>query len=196
MSGIDPTTIDWPARQARALVPYRVVDGVPINPCEQTGRTGGLRHWGERACADAIIAATIGGCRHLLMIERGDGHGWALPGGGADPGETAAQAAVRELAEETGLAVPADAPRQVLPARYVPDPRATDNAWYCTTPVKFDLGELADTDSLPTVKGSDDAQRAAWVHADDYDTLTSYLGAVYSGQVFPAHQAMLSALLG
>lgn len=33
---------------------------------------------------------------------------WVTPGGGLDPGETEAQAAVRELAEETGLQVGVD----------------------------------------------------------------------------------------
>lgn len=35
--------------------------------------------------------------------------GWFTPGGGLDPGESPAQAAARELAEETGLAVPPEA---------------------------------------------------------------------------------------
>jgi 8-oxo-dGTP diphosphatase len=42
----------------------------------------------------------------ILLIERGNPpHGWALPGGFIDCGESAEQAALREALEETGLAV-------------------------------------------------------------------------------------------
>lgn len=39
----------------------------------------------------------------LLLIRRTDNDNWALPGGAMDPGETMAQAAVRETQEETGI---------------------------------------------------------------------------------------------
>ncbi len=42
----------------------------------------------------------------LLMIRRGHGPAggrWSVPGGRVEPGETLAEAVVRELAEETGL---------------------------------------------------------------------------------------------
>jgi ADP-ribose pyrophosphatase YjhB (NUDIX family) len=41
----------------------------------------------------------------ILLIERADFQVWALPGGGVDPGESVAAAAIREVEEETGLLV-------------------------------------------------------------------------------------------
>ena len=39
----------------------------------------------------------------ILLIRRSDNDNWALPGGAIDLGESAAQAAVRETREETGI---------------------------------------------------------------------------------------------
>ncbi len=39
----------------------------------------------------------------VLLIQRADFEVWALPGGIVDPGESAAQAAIREAKEETGI---------------------------------------------------------------------------------------------
>lgn len=62
-----------------------------------------------RLAADVVLLATGGaGEMHVLLIERGwDPHAgkWALPGGHVDPGEDFADAAHRELCEETGLKV-------------------------------------------------------------------------------------------
>ncbi|TDE26428.1 NUDIX domain-containing protein [Nonomuraea mesophila] len=193
----DPSLIDWAPRQAAAAIPFRVVDGRPVNPCERTGIRYGrneLGHWGEQVAADAIVTADTQASRWLVMVERSDGHGWALPGGYVEPGEDPEAAAVRELEEETCLNL-SSVPRQVLPARYVPDPRASDEAWMVTVPVTFKLCALFAVD-LPTVVGADDAKRAAWVRADSYAHLVAYLSGHYAGRVFRAHQAMLRDFLG
>jgi len=192
----DPTQINWAARQRAALIRFEVINGRPVNPREKTGRTGqgDLWHWGEQVCADAIVTAFTETGRALLMVERDDGHGWALPGGTVGPDETAAAAAVRELAEETGLRLPGPG-WQALPARYVPDPRASDEAWMVTVPHRAHLGRLRHAD-LPVVVGADDARRAAWIPADTYAGLAAHLASAYRGQVFAAHQPMLAELLG
>ncbi len=43
----------------------------------------------------------------ILLIRRADNHLWATPGGMVDVGKTAAEAALREAAEETGVAAEA-----------------------------------------------------------------------------------------
>jgi ADP-ribose pyrophosphatase YjhB (NUDIX family) len=194
MDPMDPAEINWPARQARAAIPFKVIDGRPVNPCESTGIRYGrneMGHWGEALMADALVTVTVLGTPYLLMVEREDGHGWAVPGGHIEEGETGADAASRELQEETALvALPGDF--RVLPARYVPDPRASDEAWAVTVPCVTDCGHC---DRLPWVAGMDDARRAEWIPAHNYTTLAAAL-SMLDGRVFAAHVPMLSEFLG
>jgi ADP-ribose pyrophosphatase YjhB (NUDIX family) len=190
----DPARIDWATRQAAAAIPFAVVGGRPVNPCARTGVQRGrneLGRWGENLMADALVTVTFGAARWLLLVERGDGYGWAVPGGAVEPGETGRAAALRELAEETGLSV-AEGLASVLTARYVPDPRASDEAWAVTVPVHVDLGPLP---GLPFVAGGDDARRAEWVRADTYEHLEAALSECYGGAVFAAHAVMLRDFL-
>lgn len=193
---MDPTTIDWEARRAVAAVPFEVVASRPVIPtgpgstAVRYGRNE-LGHWGEQRCADALVIATDpGGARWVLLVERGDGHGWAMPGGHVDAGETAADAAVRELAEETGLTL-TGASWTLSPPMVVPDPRASDEAWMVTTVARADLA-VASGLLLPVVRGMDDARRAAWLPADSHDGLWDALADRYGGVVFQAHRQVLA----
>lgn len=51
-------------------------------------------------CAAAIFDESRA---KLLLTRRTDNEQWCLPGGGMEPGESAAEACVREVMEETGL---------------------------------------------------------------------------------------------
>jgi len=53
----------------------------------------------------AVAAVVRDEAGRVLLIRRGDGRGWSLPGGFLEPGERLAEAIVREVREETGLEV-------------------------------------------------------------------------------------------
>jgi 8-oxo-dGTP pyrophosphatase MutT (NUDIX family) len=71
----------------------------------------------ERSCVRIVLRDRDG--RVLLLraelASRAAGHWWELPGGGIQAGEGFAEAAARELAEETGLLI---SPAQVGPPRW------------------------------------------------------------------------------
>lgn len=70
---------------------------------------------GRRAAAVAVVLLSDAEGRPCLLLTkrvpklRAHGGQWALPGGRIDAGETAEAAALRELSEEVGLALGADA---------------------------------------------------------------------------------------
>jgi len=193
---VDPRTLDWTALQAAARIPFSVIEGLPINPvCPDLPEgQGELSHWGERACGDVAVFVTVAGARWLLLGKRDDAHGWALPGGGLNPGEPDLHGALRELWEEAGLSVDGDAIVSVDGVRYVPDPRAARNAWMVTTLVVVDLGERP---NFPPARAGDDLERVAWFPARPLALLDAAVDRVdHGGRVFPAHRAMLTDLLG
>lgn len=65
---------------------------------ERVGRQGRLRF----GCSGTLFDETG---ERILLTRRTDNGLWCLPGGGMDPGESAAEACQREILEETGLRV-------------------------------------------------------------------------------------------
>lgn len=114
-----------------------------------------------RLTADVVaLAPDADGLEHVLLIRRRwepfEGM-WALPGGHVDQGEEAVDAAARELAEETGLAIAAEALTE-LGAWHAPgrDPRGR----YVTVAYRADLPHRA------TTHAADDATDARWWPVD------------------------------
>ena len=74
-----------------------VNSGNPITKYFETEQDNNVITFAANFAADAV-ALNEG---RVYLIERKDGRGWALPGGFIDAGETAEQAVIRELQEET-----------------------------------------------------------------------------------------------
>ncbi|HEY2257496.1 MAG TPA: bifunctional nicotinamide-nucleotide adenylyltransferase/Nudix hydroxylase [Variovorax sp.] len=126
--------------------------------------------------------------RHVLLVRRGQAPGkglYAVPGGFLEQRETTQQAALRELDEETHLALPAATLRACLKATDVFDrPDRSQRGRTITHGHFFDLGER----ELPPLRADDDAESAAWtplseLHAmedrmldDHFQMLDHYLG--------------------
>ena len=82
------------------MTPFRTRDFRPVAPADRPRRT-----------RDGVRVIVTDGVHVLLFLDTDPGlpgsRWYVTPGGGIDPGETPADAAVRELAEETGLVVAA-----------------------------------------------------------------------------------------
>ena len=105
-------------------------------------------------CVGAVIKDDQG---RLLLIKRGHSPGaglWSLPGGRIEPGETDAEALVREMREETGLAVQAG---PLLGSVRRPAPGG----------MVLDIRDYGATITGGTLRAGDDAAEARWVAPGD-----------------------------
>jgi 8-oxo-dGTP diphosphatase len=105
-------------------------------------------------CVGAIVRDDAG-C--LLLIQRGhdpEAGRWSLPGGRIEPGESDAEALVREMREETGLTVE---PGPLVGA--VDRPGAPGTV--------LDIRDYAATVTGGTLSAGDDAADARWVPPDE-----------------------------
>ncbi|WP_308123522.1 NUDIX domain-containing protein [Modestobacter marinus] len=120
----------------------------------------------EVACVGAVVHDEAG---RLLLIRRGHAPSaglWSVPGGRVEPGETEAEAVVREVAEETGLRV---VPRSVVGRVRIPGDGVvfTVTDWLCT---------LAEPDQVPVA--GDDADDVLFVDAGALAALEMAPGVV------------------
>jgi 8-oxo-dGTP diphosphatase len=109
-------------------------------------------------CVGAVIKDAQG---RLLLIKRGHAPGaglWSLPGGRIEPGETDAQALVREMREETGLLVKAGALIGT-----VRRPAGHGDV--------LDIRDYAAAVTGGTLAAGDDAAEARWVAASELGVL-------------------------
>jgi 8-oxo-dGTP diphosphatase len=116
-------------------------------------------------CVGAVIKDDRG---RLLLIKRGHAPGaglWSLPGGRIEPGETDAEALVREMLEETGLVVEV---RQLIGTVRRP---AEDGD-------VLDIRDYAAVVTGGTLRAGDDAADARWVETTELGSLTITAGLI------------------
>ncbi|HEX2821547.1 MAG TPA: NUDIX domain-containing protein [Streptosporangiaceae bacterium] len=109
-------------------------------------------------CVGAVVKDSRG---QLLLIKRGHEPGaglWSLPGGRIEPGETDAEALVREMLEETGLTV--------VPGRLVGQVRRPGIAGDV-----IDIRDYAATVTGGALRAGDDAADARWFAIEELGDL-------------------------
>ncbi|MGE0858824.1 MAG: NUDIX domain-containing protein [Gammaproteobacteria bacterium] len=119
----------------------------------------------------------------VLLIERGQPPGvgqWALPGGFIDLHEPIVTACLRELGEETGLAL---RPADVVASRVFDDPLRSQRGRTITHAYRFVLDHLP---SPPLAVGGDDAAQARWTP----------IAALDPARMFDDHYFILQTFLG
>lgn len=150
-----------------------------------------LRHAGDNHAADAAVVCTVDGVQYLLLGEREDGAGWAIPGGRIEEDESSEGAALRELLEETGLDAAGVAGWQLTRSMPVDDHRNTEDRRVVTDLFLFDLGEVGE---LPQVTAGTDLVRVEWFpFVNLHDVLRAITGR--GGIVFRPHPPLLDIVI-
>jgi len=180
---------EYHVNRASHTGPYRVVDGLPLNPMGRTGMQGRglLGRFGPNHAADPIVTrwkrtsagVMLDGGKKVLefvAIQRRDNSQWAIPGGMVEPGQVVTQALKAEFGEEAMAKLNFTEEERERISRqidklfnngvevykgYVDDPRNTDNSWMETVAVNFhdDTGEVFNEFKL---QAGDDAAAVRW----------------------------------
>jgi bifunctional NMN adenylyltransferase/nudix hydrolase len=152
-SAIPGAAIEWLARWMEGPIRLELFQDL------EAIRSYGRRHGsGPFVTVDAVVRA-LG---HVLLITRGHRPGigqMALPGGFLEPGESLESGALRELAEETGVAMDGVPVREAVFSH----PARSQRARIVTHAFLYE----PTWDVLPPVSGMDDAGSARWVRQDE-----------------------------
>jgi 8-oxo-dGTP pyrophosphatase MutT (NUDIX family) len=125
-----------------------------------------------RAAGGLVVRMGVDG-REVALIHRPHRDDWSFPKGHLEPGETDLEAACREVAEETGLAVAAD--RELGECAY------TDRFG---RPKKVRYWQMHLVADAPGVQPDDEVDEVRWVPVHDAAALLTY----------PADRVMLDHL--
>jgi len=114
--------------------------------------------------AAGVVAFRPG--KRVLLVHRPKYDDWSFPKGKLDPGEHATAAAVREVAEETGLHV-----RLCLP---LPDQRYPLDSRPRTKRVHYWTGRVVGDDDVSAYRPNDEIDDVRWVPVDEARALLTY----------------------
>ncbi len=167
---IQTPSYDYMRRESFALVEY-------------------LKQWTSPVSltADSFVLCS----ERLLLVQRGGdiGHDqWALPGGFLDPGERFLDAALRELSEETSIALPPDQlshlRHQVRDQILLDHPMRSTRRRLVGHAYRFDLGGR----EPPQVTPRSDAKACKWWHILDLPSIED--------QLFEDHASAIDRFIG
>lgn len=143
-------------------------------------------------CADSVVFQS----GHVLLIKRKFHPGknlYAVPGGHVNANETAQEASIRELREETGIKVPLKVLNGSLKDSHIFD--HPDRSKRCRIGNKKGRTishafcyVLDDSQGLPTIKGQDDASEARWFTYAEVKNMKN--------QMFEDHHDIVSYFMG
>ena len=131
-----------------------------------------MEFWGDPPPATVVVALAFAVVRdregRVLLARRVDTGNWELPGGAIEPGETASAAAMREVGEETGVAITVTALAGVFcdPEHVIVYPESGQARQQHVTLVHA----VPDPARTPR-PDHDETDAARWVDVDDLATL-------------------------
>ncbi len=135
----------------------------------------------ERAAGFVVFREADDGRVYLILLHRNGSH-WGFPKGRIEPGESPAEAALREIGEETGISDVASVPGFAVRSRY----RVVRGGRSLEKTVDYFLGQT----NVSSVRISSEHDQAEWL---DLDRARAKLTHAESRRVLDEADAFLEA---